>query len=60
MHGGIGEDGTLQSLLETERVPYTGLYFFFNQPLLYTNSTGINFSFSFLFPFFFVLLKAPE
>lgn len=26
VHGGIGEDGTLQSLLETEGVPYTGLY----------------------------------
>ncbi|XP_059668105.1 uncharacterized protein LOC132313381 [Cornus florida] len=24
VHGGIGEDGTLQSLLEAERVPYTG------------------------------------
>lgn len=24
VHGGIGEDGTLQSLLETEKVPYTG------------------------------------
>ncbi|KAI8557175.1 hypothetical protein RHMOL_Rhmol05G0315800 [Rhododendron molle] len=24
MHGGIGEDGTLQSLLEAEGVPYTG------------------------------------
>lgn len=26
VHGGIGEDGTLQSLLEAEGVPYTGLY----------------------------------
>ncbi|KAL9256034.1 D-alanine--D-alanine ligase-like protein [Drosera capensis] len=25
VHGGIGEDGTLQSLLEAEGVPYTGL-----------------------------------
>ncbi|KAL4572453.1 hypothetical protein LXL04_019230 [Taraxacum kok-saghyz] len=24
VHGGIGEDGTLQSLLEAEKVPYTG------------------------------------
>lgn len=24
MHGGIGEDGTLQSLLEAKGVPYTG------------------------------------
>lgn len=27
VHGGIGEDGTLQSLLETEGVPYTGMFF---------------------------------
>lgn len=26
VHGGIGEDGTLQSLLEAEGVPYTGLF----------------------------------
>ncbi|KAK6946072.1 hypothetical protein RJ641_013616, partial [Dillenia turbinata] len=25
VHGGIGEDGTLQSLLESEGVPYTGM-----------------------------------
>lgn len=25
MHGGIGEDGTLQSLLEAEGIPYTGI-----------------------------------
>lgn len=24
VHGGIGEDGTLQSLLEAQGVPYTG------------------------------------
>lgn len=27
MHGGIGEDGTLQALLEAAGVPYTGLIF---------------------------------
>lgn len=27
VHGGIGEDGTLQSLLEAEGVPYTGKNF---------------------------------
>lgn len=26
VHGGIGEDGTLQSLLDAEGVPYTGLF----------------------------------
>lgn len=26
VHGGIGEDGTLQALLEAEGVPYTGLF----------------------------------
>lgn len=26
VHGGIGEDGTLQSLLDAEGVPYTGLH----------------------------------
>ncbi|EXB63179.1 Retrovirus-related Pol polyprotein from transposon TNT 1-94 [Morus notabilis] len=26
VHGGIGEDGTLQSLLQAEGVPYTGLF----------------------------------
>lgn len=25
VHGGIGEDGTLQFLLEAEGVPYTGI-----------------------------------
>lgn len=27
VHGGIGEDGTLQSLLEAKGVPYTGMFF---------------------------------
>lgn len=27
VHGGIGEDGTLQSLLEAKGVPYTGFSF---------------------------------
>ena len=26
VHGGIGEDGTLQSLLDAEGVPYTGSF----------------------------------
>lgn len=26
VHGGIGEDGTLQSLLQAEGVPYTGMF----------------------------------
>lgn len=48
VHGGIGEDGTLQSLLDAEGVLYTGSWINDNLPLIHEtiimlSTTGVRF-----------------
>ena len=49
MHGGIGEDGTLQSLLEAEGIPYTGnehfvCYHWKYLPIYWHNNSVLDFN----------------